>query len=802
MKRNLFCLLTMLMLLFPLLWAQGQSRIDGYVTDDLDGRPVAKAEIKLEPGGRGAVSDEKGYFVIEGLSAGKYLVQVSHIIYYTWRKDVVIKDGAPTLNIKMVPRIYELQGVEVKENYSRPIPYVRTQVDREQIELVASRDIGDFMRSIPNVSGIRKGGGNIDPVVRGMKFDQLIVQMNGGQRIEGGCPNRMDPTTSHIEMEDIESIEILKGPYALRYGPVFGGIVNLKTISPKPYPGFQVHVKGLKGYETNWNGNKEHIELLGGNDRVYFALTGNRLHYGNYFDGNGNRVFSEINRFGYAGRVGFRPLKKHEAIITYAESYARNIMFPALPMDERIDNTLIMGFDYTIKDLTPVVNNLQFKLYSSDVYHEMDNFQRSGGDSMAVIAAVDATKWGYRLEAGLNFGAHRVFLGTDYDNTFKDGLRTKDLFMNKAPSFATNGAFVIKPEQLWHNASIENQGFFAEYRYKINKLEFMLAGRYDMNKAVCDSIAFLGMKMPNGTTPVFLDIKDTDSKFGNISFSGGVTYALTEEMTASLMAGRGTRSPNMLERFIIKLPVGYDNYEYMGNPNLEPETNNQVDLSFRYKNKVVGMVEAGVFYSRIENYISGVPMLVDPMNFYTRPFTMNAYGVKEFSNTGGATMYGWELVYKTPENKWWGGSVMLATTIGRLDSSLAPIYGDTVINAFNVTGYNKVTDDYMPEIPPLEAKIQVYAKLFNGVLIPRLSWRWVAEQKNASFSYGEFSTPSFNLIDFGIQYNHSRYFTLNAGVNNVLDQAYYEHLNRRVMGSLDKLYEPGRVFFASLIFNI
>ena len=41
------------------------------------------------------------------------------------------------------------------------------------------------------------------------------------------CPNRMDPITTHIIPEEIEKIEIIKGPYSMRYGATFGGIINM-----------------------------------------------------------------------------------------------------------------------------------------------------------------------------------------------------------------------------------------------------------------------------------------------------------------------------------------------------------------------------------------------------------------------------------------------------------------------------------------------------------------------------------------------------------------------------------------------
>ena len=90
-------------------------------------------------------------------------------------------------------------------------------------------DLGDFLRQQPNVSGIRKGGVAIDPVVRGFKYSQVSVLLNNGVKIEGGCPNRMDPVVSHVENEEISKIEVIKGPYVLKYGPVMGALINIQT---------------------------------------------------------------------------------------------------------------------------------------------------------------------------------------------------------------------------------------------------------------------------------------------------------------------------------------------------------------------------------------------------------------------------------------------------------------------------------------------------------------------------------------------------------------------------------------------
>ena len=43
---------------------------------------------------------------------------------------------------------------------------------------------------------------------------------------------------------------------------------------------------------------------------------------------------------------------------------------------------------------------------------------------------------------------------------------------------------------------------------------------------------------------------------------------------------------------------------------------------------------------------------------------------------------------------------------------------------------------------------------------------------------------------------------ISAGVDNLLNKNYYEHLNRNVIGTGNDLYEPGINFFINMMFKI
>jgi iron complex outermembrane receptor protein len=688
----------------------------------------------------------------------------------------------------------KLSPVEIVEQINRKIPYIRNVVLKSQLEDYAVRDIGEVLRSFPNVSGLRKGGANIDPVVRGFKFSQLITLINGSIGLEGGCPNRMDPTTSHLDIDDVEQVEIIKGPYALRYGPTFGGVINLVTMQPKLGDKFEIHTKVSSGYESNWNGNKEHISLYGGTSKINFVLTGNRLQYGDYEDGNGNTVRSSFQKYSYSGRIGFSPIKKHQFSLLYIGSKHRNIRFPALQMDERSDNTNIFGFGYVTNGHKGIFSGANLKASYSMVDHIMDNKYRANSDTMVAVSDVDANTLGIRGGVDLNFkNKYFLFIGGDFQQITKDGDRTKTMIMQAA----SNGMIPTKIEALWNDAHIQNIGLYTEFKTSLGTYDLVGALRVDLNSAGSEKIEVLGT-MSGGVVPVLLSNDNTGSNFTNLSFNLGATKRFGKYYSLGLSAGRGTRSPNMVERFIILLPVGYDNYDYFGNPQLKPEINNEADLTFKFKHEKLGGFEFNVFYSIVQNFILG--RRIPPSE--QKPLSMNVLGVKQFYNAELATFTGFELGYVLPEEYKLGARVTAAYTYATLSEVTKQLLDPTKVISQQVIGEETIYHDAVAEIPPLEINVSVNYKFCKKKLIPRISTRIVLDQGHVSEAFYEPATPGFALLNLGLSYKHNDMISVSGGVNNLLDQDYYEHLNRKMIGTTAKLYEPGRVFYINLFINL
>ncbi|HPD63855.1 MAG TPA: TonB-dependent receptor [Bacteroidia bacterium] len=780
MKKIKLLLTGMLTLMIPL-WLIAQNiSVTGKVTDIETGKTLSAANVVVKPSGKGCATDENGRYLIENLQPGEYTIEVSFVGFKkSTRKVNLTENKRYVFDFAMVATNFELGEVILKDWSARQDPFVKTEMKKIEIEILPTRDIGDFLRQIPNVSAIRKGGTQLDPVIRGYKYDQLNVRVDGYMRIEGGCPNRMDPNISHIEVDDIERIEVIKGPYVLRYGPTMGGFLNLVTSKPTPFEGkkFQLTARGIKGYESNWNGTKDRLNVKFGNDRVYFNLSGNNQEYGNYKDGNGNLVLSSFRKYSFTGEIGIVPLKNHEFIYSFVSSHGRDVHFPALPMDERLDDTRLMSAVYSIASPFKNISNLRIMAFNSNVHHVMDTKEKPSGDTMIGVSTIDAIVSG----ANLNFTLlpnenNKLYFITGIEHTTKKGDRVKTMYMQPAePVVPVKTEFLI-------DGFITNTYFATEYERKFETMTLTASLRYDNNQAHSGPVYVYGLKAGK---PIIQDtLYPEDITLNNLSASFGFNKYLNENLTLGLAIGRGVRSPNLLERYVTLLPIGYDKYDYLGNPDLKAEANHQADLTIKYETDKIGRVTVNGFFSYVINYIAARQL---PPTQYL-PNTKGVYGVKQFYNADPVYFRGFEFTYSSPEQYKLGGSLIAAYT-----------------RATMTKAWDKMTEispDALYEIPPLDVRANVYYSFFNSKLIPRLTVRYAAPQNYVSVAYGEKTTPSFWLANLTLAYIYNHFVTLSCGINNIFNTPYYEHLNRRVIGSPDNLYEPGRVFFANLIVKI
>jgi iron complex outermembrane receptor protein len=259
----------------------------------------------------------------------------------------------------------------------------------------------------------------------------------------------------------------------------------------------------------------------------------------------------------------------------------------------------------------------------------------------------------------------------------------------------------------------------------------------------------------------------------NPSLSLGFLKDLTENLTMGIWLGRAQRSGSITEKYINSFPVGLDPYDMLGNPSLDPEVNNQLDISFSYKNRNT-IIDLSAFVSIINNYISS------EIDTSLTPTMASSPGVRRFKNIDDALLLGFEFTWN--QGLFYGlqHSLNLAFTYGQ----------------------DKVEDEPLPEIAPLDVRYILKGSYFENKLSPELSFRHVLEQSRVSAIFGEDESPSFSLIDLKINYKYNKMLGATLGVQNLLDETYYEHLSRNVKGTPFALNAPGRNVYFSLVVDL
>jgi len=769
-------------------------KITGKIIDTEPDKPLPYAAVLLSPVNKSTVSDLNGQFSFS-VKPGTYTLRISHLGFREYEKEVVVQDGKDVhLEVYLTRQPYFLSGVEVVGTRSGNKVVQVNSIDAQQLHLLGTGEVGEVLRSIPNVGGVRRGGAVLDPVVRGFKYSQLGVYIDGLFSIEGGCPNRMDPTVSRVDGHDIERIEVIKGPYALKYGPNFGGAIRLVSHNPHFFTSDKPDFRLNAFAEMSPNlGMREHIRLDAGNKKTSVMAFGGRTDMGNFVDGNGDVVKMQVLKYNFGFKMMHRVSETGLLKLTYNNLQGRNVLFAGLPMDERLDNTWFTHADYL--GILPFEANksISFSVYFASVEHVMDNFQRPISDTVAAVSTVFAQTMGGKFKSTWTLHDNsELIVGLDLQRIIKDGNRVRNMIA-QAPTASGTIPKVVDP--LWSNAIIDNAGLYSEWNFSKGVHAAFITARTDINAATSDDIVvvhpMLGEIYTYGSDSI-------SSTHFNVSAAAGYSCSITENFKASIAAGRGVRSPDMLERFIILLPVGFDNYDYLGNPHLKPEVNNEVDLTFKYETLKFGAAELTVFYSYVQNYITG--QRIPPSQ--QKPLSLGVLGVKQYYNASYAVFSGFEAAYSTPAHKTLVLSANAAYTAATIGEAVQALIDPSQPPGQQVIGDTLLLNDPIGEIPPFEANVNLALNMFHRKLTLNLNTRIIASQNKVSQAFYEQTTPGVVLLNLSAGYKLSEKVHINGGVYNILNEYYYEHLNRRMIGSFQKIFEPGRRFFINVSIKI
>lgn len=663
---------------------------------------------------------------------------------------LVAQQGISEKPVHISDSVY-LQAVEILG--FRP-PLESMAESRLSPQDMMAHDAGAILSRIPAVSGIRKGGGyGFDPVLRGFKYDQLGILIDGIQTTTVACPNRMDPPTSQVAVNTLNDVQVHKGPYALRYGNHIGGVINFRSGAAGSGRKRGVYSRISGGYESA--GSVWRTEALTGlnGEKLGLQLAGSLHRGGDYNDGDGNLVQASFERANLGVHTSFRPNERHSFTVDVTRNFARDADYAALPMDLRSDDTWLLHAGHEVFLGTGTGLKLNTSAYASLVDHLMDNADKILDPRMVnAETAVQTRNFGGRVELFMGEGPYRFVTGADLNYENADGKRTREFLMgpNTGNSVSDN---------VWQNGRILRTGVFGEYSKAVGRVKYHLSARINLNAADAPDAE-------DSFTTLYGQIKSLQV---NPGVSGGLEYR-GMHFSYALWVGRVQRSGSLSERFMNSFPVGLDPYELIGNPELKPEVNNQADLIVTYRGDKKTRLEFNLFHSFLQQFVSSV------IRTDLDPKMPSAPGVRQYINVDRASITGFEMGIQ----------------------QVFPWELTLRVDAAAQLGRNHLNGEPLPEIPPVDLRSKLWGRYLGDKLRPSVNARYVLKQSRISSEFGETATPAFWLMDLDVSYAAFQWLTVSAGIHNLFDATYYEHLNRSVTGSGQPIYNPGRNLYLGI----
>ncbi|KXG82148.1 TonB-dependent copper receptor [Pseudomonas mosselii] len=632
---------------------------------------------------------------------------------------------------------------------SSPLTVVTNPKDPRQP--VPASDGGDYLKTIPGFSVIRAGGTNGDPVLRGMFGSRLNILTNGGMML-GACPGRMDAPTSYISPETYDRLTVIKGPQSVIWGPGGSAGTILFEREPEKFGELGSRVNGSVLAGSNGRFDKV-LDAAAGNQLGYVRFIGNQSHSDDFEDGNGDTVPSRWDKWNGDVSLGWTPDADTLLELTAGkgDGEARSA---GRGMDGSQFKRESLGLRFEKSNLGEVLDKVEAQVYYNYADHVMDNYtlrtpSGTGMMGMPMVSNVDRRTMGARIKATWRWADVQLISGIDAQT-------------NEHRQRGGTGVNAHKGQPWTKDADFHNYGAFGELTWYATGEDRLVTG------ARLDRASARDFRKGSAT--------EGDTRADTLP-SGFVRYEhdlAAIPATTYIGLGHTQRFPDYWELFSPKrAPAGSVN-AFDG---IKPEKTTQLDFGIQYRDERLEAWASG-YVGQVRDYI-----LFDYQRNMMGSLTSQAQNVD-------ARIMGGELgaAYKLTEN--W-----------KADATLAYAWGK-----------NSSDGKALPQMPPLESRLGLtYSRDTWSV---GALWRLVAEQNRIAKNQGnvvgkDYDTSSgFGVFSLNGAYKVNNNLKLSAGVDNLFDKAYAEHLNLAgnagfgyPASATDPVNEPGRTFWTKVDFS-
>ncbi len=421
-----------------------------------------------------------------------------------------------------------------------------TVFTRADIERLQPTSVVDLLKRVPGVQIADNGSGSFASLfIRGTKSAQSLVLVDG-MRI--GSASSGDSNLQHLNIDQIERIEVLRGPRSAMYGAdAIGGVVQVFTRRSSG-EGFKPFVRMGYGSRGTW---QRSAGISGGDEATRFSLAGS-LNETNGIDRTGTSYAADQDHDAYRNKAFSLSLShsfsdKLEAGVNVLDQRGRTeydnpfgrfdmTTFESVEQDPYSDFTVSSVSSYLDAQINDTWNSRLEVGHSENREESLDKLS----DERGVFNTYrDSVNWLNTLSLS---DSHSLMLGADW---YEDQLNSNTAFAE---------------QQRW------NQAAFIQHRYDGEHFSTELGLRHDKNE-----------------------------QFGSENtWSGALTLPLDERNDLIASYSEGFRAPTFNDLY-------YPDYS---NPDLKPERSKSVELQWRSEVAETTRLEASIYRTDIEDAIA------------------------------------------------------------------------------------------------------------------------------------------------------------------------------------------------------
>lgn len=709
--------------IFLLVSASAVLAFEGRIVD-AQGRPVAGAEVTILGRAGESRTDRNGRFTWTPDPSPPFEVLVVAPGGVYMKPVLVERLPGGIIELTVEPLVNEFVTVSGSAGSIESTPGAGTAT--LTATEIGSRAPANLVQALENVAGISQvsEGQAAVPAVRGLARGRTLILIDGARV---SSERRAGPSATFLDPDVIEGVEVARGPGSVAYGSdAFGGVISVRTRSIAPLAPFSARVTatgglGIPDYRVGTELSKGFAQ--GG------ALFAAHTRKADDYDAPDGKIFnSGYADRGFLGRVTYQ-VGQGLLSAGWQSDFGRDIERPR-------NNSRVVRFFYPTEDshrltLSYDVRDLAgFSRMLFTVFHgsyaqvtDQDRFATAAAGRSIERAGVSSRDFQVRGNAERRYGAARLEMGLDLNGRY--GLRALDVFER----YALDGALA---------AATSNVSVDAARRVDV--------GVYTSIDAAVTPI----FSVAGGVRGDRVSTQNRGGFFGDRSTSHGAASGFVSAsagsfngFTTTVQLARGFRDPVLSDRYF-RGPSGRG--FITGNPDLDPETSVQLDVSVHYTSSRT----RAAFYAyeyRLHDLIERYE--ADPDFFF-------------FRNRGRARLRGFEAEFQS--------------TLGR---------GLALESAFQMARGRALDDEaYLDDVTPATLSVQLRKSFVVRNGFAQLRAAFHAEDTRPGPT--ERIVPGYALLDAGAGFTVLPGVDLRVAARNLLNDQYMASQDVRTVSA------PGR----------